>query len=213
MLMRELKVRILYPSSVTSCEVKAAIRGVQRFTEFGITFDHMGIDAPGACVFLKSKGKMKELLTSPKPTVPWNGLSRGLLEPLFRAEIIGIGLTPERLVECVEGSGIDRLEGRIGISTLKQGAVISLDRIRAARKNLDRDTFLNEGEADKAIEIAVAHELGHVFGISEHCTNTSCSMQENVDFKDFIERFVRRAVDFCRESSSRIRSTINELVD
>jgi hypothetical protein len=68
------------------------------------------------------------------------------------------------------------------------------------------------GLFDAAIGAAVQHKLGHIFGISQHCTDETCIMQADNGYPDFMERFVKPALDFCGRCQERIGIAVEALM-
>ena len=206
--MKELKVRILHPPSVTAEEVKAALRGAERFRAYGVVCDHADVTLKSALLDVKNGRRVRELVTSPEPVVHFCDLGFGVWEAFFPKSVLPLGLTPSRMREAVDESEAYKLEPRLGIARANEGALVSLSRIRESATGgsphrSEPDTAL------KAIEMAVVHELGHVLGRKDHCARQGCVMQGNENYLDFIERFVRKGVDLCWECSSMISSSIS----
>jgi len=217
--MKEARVRLLYPASVKPEEVGAALRGIERFRAYGVLHDSacFGVNDSDALRGVSNGKAMKRMVLSPDLAVGNFDLRTDVIGMIFKREIIPVGLTPTRMKEIVGGEYATKLEPRLGLSREGIGAIVSLHKSRemedagadesvpAFRSGMDM------GIALKSIELAVAHELGHVFGKTGHCEKDGCLMQANRDFADFIDRFVIPGANFCRDCSSTISCAISRL--
>lgn len=216
--MKEVKIRLLYPSTVKHEEVEAALKAFGKFSGFGVLHDHAAVEGQDALRGVRNGKSVRSIVTSPSPTVQHYDFMPGISEIFFTKDIIPMALTPNRMVELVD-NGLDYLKGepRIGVARQGEGAVVSLFRIRQLSPEgvmMDGAPYRLEAETGlraKAIEVAVGHELGHVLGRKSHCPTSGCIMQENENFIDFVERFVKQRVDFCRECCSVIGSNVNRM--
>lgn len=217
--MKDLRIRLLYPQSVKHEEVKAALKGFERFREFGVLYDHAVVDDKYSLRGVKNARAVKGIITADEPVVPYYAFMPGISEIFFPKDVIPFGLTPHRITELVD-NGLGHLKGepRIGVARQNEGAVVSLFRVRqldSEGRGMAADPYRATTETNlgaKAIEVAVSHMLGNVCGKREHCPTAGCIMQENENYIDFIERFVKQKVDFCRDCSSKIRSSISRLM-
>ncbi|MEW6036553.1 MAG: hypothetical protein AB1529_08130 [Candidatus Micrarchaeota archaeon] len=210
--MKDVRIRLLYPSSVRPEEVRAAMRGMDRFRDFGALHDcaELGRGDRAALRGVRNGSSIKSILASPAPVVRYADLLGDISELFVSKEILALGLTPSPMSEFVGEEFSTRLERRVGVSRECVGAVVSLSQARAMEGGMQAAPYRNlsdPGLALRSVELAVRHELGHVFG-KRHCRNEGCLMQENRDFPDFIERFVRKNLDFCRDCSAAIGSFI-----
>jgi hypothetical protein len=217
--MKDVRVRLLYPSSVKPEEVGAAIRGMERFRAYGVLHDEAQVGGrdKAALEGVRNGKSIKSILLSALPAVAYYDI-HGSLSELFRAsDTIPIGLTPARMKRMVEEEFSTRLEPSLGLSREGEGAIVSLFKARemeTASADESVPLFRNgmdNGIALKSIELAVAHELGHVFGRKEHCGKEGCLMQANRDFADFVDRFVMAGAEFCRDCSAKISGTIGRM--
>ena len=208
--MKEVRIRILYPRSITPDEVQSAIRGTNYFTHFGVLFDHSDIEAGTALHGVKNGRAIKRILESDDPKISYYDLGGDLSHILFPKHTLPIGLTPVQLHELINDDYASHLVPSIGLSQSNEGAVVSLFRFRQLDLNAANAPFRTLGFSlsSKATEIAVAHELGHLLGVEGHCEKSNCIMQANTDFDDFIERFVRTVVTLCRDCSDQISLNI-----
>ncbi len=210
--MKDIRIRLLYPSSVRQEEVRAALRGMEKFRECGVGHDCAGLgdDDRKALRGVRNGSSVKSILESPEPVVRYADLLGDISELFVSKDTLPLGLTPSPMSELVGGEFSTRLERRVGLSRECMGALVSLSHSRGMEGGMPSAPYRDgrdPGLALKSIELAVRHELGHLFG-RRHCRNESCVMQENRDFADFIERFVRKNLDFCRDCSGAIGSFI-----
>ncbi len=218
--MKDVRVRLLYPSSVKPEEVSAAIRGMERFRTYGILHDEAQVGGGGKAALkgVRNGKSIESILLSALPTVAYCDIHGSFSEFFRTSDTIPIGLTPARMNKLAEVEFSTRLEPSLGLSREREGAIVSLFRSRemaAGALDMAVPPFRNGmdlGFALKSVELAVAHELGHVFGRKEHCGKEGCLMQANRDFADFIDRFVIPGVDFCRDCSSTISCAINRMI-
>ncbi len=218
--MKEVRVRLLYPASVKPEEVGAALRGMERFRTYGVLHDSAGLRGNDKEALRGvSNGKtMKRLVTSPELVMSPVDLHVDVVGMLFKRDIIPVGLTPVRMNELVGEEFSVKKEPRLGLSRGGIGAIVSLFKPRemeTASTDASVPVYRNgmdSGIALKSIELAVMHELGHVFGVQGHCENKGCLMQANENFADFIDRFVIPGVNFCRNCSSTISCAVNRMI-
>ncbi|MEW6036244.1 MAG: hypothetical protein AB1529_06535 [Candidatus Micrarchaeota archaeon] len=202
-------VRILFPSTVRPEEAGAASRGAHRLSRFGVMNDQLRVDSrSGRQVRHVRRGEsILDIVTSVgMPVVhPCSLRGESLWSLIYERSIFGVGLTPNTLLEAAEDSegGYKEPARMTGLSMSGVGAIVSLSMMRS----------LDAGLKALAIETAVAHELGHVFKErgTGHCPDAGCIMQENENFLDFLERFVKPRLDFCRSCSAEISTGVNML--
>ncbi len=202
-------VRILFPSTVRPEEASSASRGVHRLSRFDVMHDQVMVDGRSTrhVRHVKRGETILDFVTSVgMPLVhPHSLRGESLWSLIYDRNIFGVGLTPNTLFEAAEESeGRPGEPGRMtGLSMSGVGAIVSLSKARG----------LEPGLAALAIETAVAHELGHVFKErgAGHCPDAGCIMQENENFLDFVERFVKPRLDFCRSCSAEISMGVNML--
>jgi hypothetical protein len=205
--MKEPRVRLLYPPSVTREEMVSALRGMERFNRFGVISDEACLSSGKiALKGVTCSGSISRIVAAPSPVTPFD-MRINFSEVLFPRDIIPIGLTPLQMRQLIGEEYGDRLDAVIGLARPNLGAVVSLYRMRT----IDGGTGSALGR--KAVETAVAHELGHVLGVDLHCERPDCIMQANTGikagtgFEFFMERFVKAGLDFCRDCASKIHST------
>lgn len=190
------RVRLIFNPALKIEEKRAALHALHHFGDRGVTYDCMDAGPRTKELGDVRRGDaIRRIVLDEKPVVrPADLLYEPLMACLFRKDIYGIGFTPHELAE-ISGPGEKTIrEPRIGLSVPGAGAVVSVSAMRE----------LGEGEALDAIDTATRHELGHVLGITGHCTDGSCIMQANRDFADFVENLVRKARFFCRECDARM---------
>ena len=174
---------------------------MRRFEKFDLKCEVALVSSEGCDAIrgVKHGHEIRDIITSDRPILgPMALHSERLIDAFRDLPIIGLGITSMRMEALVGDSEFPRKEPRIGLSRKGAGAVISINRFR----DLDPET------ASEAIQASAAHELGHVFGVRGHCSNPGCIMEENKDYLDFVDRFVRTKRDFCRACGSIIRSSI-----
>ncbi|MCI0504142.1 hypothetical protein L0Y65_05535 [Candidatus Micrarchaeota archaeon] len=212
--MKDVRIRLLHPPSVKPEEVGAAIRGMERFRAFGVQIDNaeLGENCRAVLNGVRNGGAIKNMVNATAPAITFSDFHGGFWEALASNDILPLGLTPSCMNEIVYGEYSSRLEIRLGLSREKEGAIVSLFRIRgiASTQTLSGPyrTADDAGLALKAIETAVVHELGHVLGKTGHCESEGCVMQANSSFEDFINRFVRPGLDFCRECARTVNMAV-----
>ncbi|MEW6723275.1 MAG: hypothetical protein AB1324_08480 [Candidatus Micrarchaeota archaeon] len=199
-------VRLLFPNTVRQTEVAAARSALESFGRFGVTHDSIQVDAAPGGMFWKVKHmepvrkvkhgeKIHSIITNPGAVVvgPLDLQTESISCLWHDKDILGVGLTPWRIHEAEVFP--DEKSRRLGLSLFGHGALVSLFMIRE----------LGEGVRESAITLAIKHEVGHVFiNRKGHCGNAGCLMQENENSRDFVERFVLPALDFCRECREEI---------
>lgn len=198
-------VRIIYPPSrVSEREVQAVARGVKRFERFGVLCETREASHK-AVRDVKRGGLVHRAVTSETAvTVNPMDLQTDALRYILHEKVaLGLGVTPVQLFGLndspLEGaSDLPTREALIGVGKFDASAILSLFRFRQAMP--DEQLRL------AAIELAAVHETGHLFIDSKgvHCQNDSCVMQENRGLLDFLERFVKPQLDFCRECAGKI---------
>jgi hypothetical protein len=217
--MRDVRIRLLYPSSARPEEVRAAIQGMERFRAYGVLHDSavLGDNDRTALRGVRNGKAIKRMITSPDLVVGYFDFCGDVSELVFTKDIIPVGLTPSRMSEMVGEEFSTRREPRLGLSRDVTGAIVSLFRARelaTMSADVTVPPFRNGIEPElalKSIELAVKHELGHVFGRTGHCEKDGCLMQANRGFADFIDRFVREGLDFCGRCSSTISCTVSRM--
>ncbi len=228
--MKDPKVRLLYSSDVRPAEVHSALKGAMRFRRFGLDCDSFDVSTKGAFEDVKSARAINNIFAQNGPVV----IDRSTLVPdiwefLSPKGITPLALLPSQLLPAVDYEHTTKLEPgplsgpyrtnfkpvdyehtpkfepRLGFALRTQGALISLAKIRELSQT-------DPARAGSALELAVAHELGYVFGRAVHCMNGSCLMKKNHSFEDFLTRFVDARVDFCRDCVYAIRQDVNSLI-
>lgn len=214
--MKDVRIRLLYPSTVRPEEVRSAMSGMERFRAYGVLHDSTDINAggPGSLKGVRNVRTMKWLLNAENPSITSVDLGGGIADFFFSNRIIPVGLTPSRISESVSSEYSTANESRAGLSLEGEGAIVSLFRVRELAAGAD----MAAGEPNRAaatsalaldaIRLAVIHEVGHVLGVKGHCEKEGCVMQANRDFADFIERFVKAGADFCRDCSAKVNSAV-----
>lgn len=194
--MQQPRVRLIFNPSLGTREKRAALHALHHFANRGVVYDC--IDAGPSTKELRRVRRgyaIRRIVLDAKPVVmPADLLYEPFMAAFFRKDIYGIGFTPHELTEISGPQEKTIREPRIGVSVPGAGAVVSVAAIRE----------LEGQEALDAIGAATRHELGHVFGISGHCTDGSCIMRGNRDFADFVENMVRKARAFCRECEAKM---------
>jgi hypothetical protein len=204
---RNATARLIYPSTIAQKDAEAAMAGMASFEGFGVHCE-------GICVRDKDIKKVRDVLRgeelfslviAKEPVVRnMSFVGESILGVFFDKKVYGLGLTSERLrEEVIVNEFSNSLEGRIGVSRTGAAGIISVSRF------LDLDTELRAA----AVSSAAAHEMGHVFGLNAHCASSSCIMQENTNHIDFIEKFAKARLDFCRGCVSRIRRFVDSCPD
>jgi len=196
--------RIILHPALTMQEKRAAMDAARTFHRFGVEsdcIDDFGKAGMRALREVKRGEKLHGMVMGGDALVRVMDLrSESLWVLFFDKRIFGLGITPFKLYEVLDGQPCT-VEPRIGLSLPNAAGIVSLHAIRG---ELDGD------EAADAATAAVRHELGHVFGRTGHCTNASCIMQANENFLDFVERFVKPKLDFCRECEGTLHRHLAE---
>jgi hypothetical protein len=200
---REVRTAVLYHrDSLRAGELEAAFRGLSRLGRFGVICETLDVASQGGLGAVKRGIVIKDAIYSQEAFLhPFDLLHPGAWEGFsgfFRERrIIPLGVIPGRLFESGEGAP----QKRLGLSAYGRAGAISLSRIRLMKE---------KGLALRAIELAAAHETGHILGRQDHC-GRDCLMSENSDFDDFISRHVRGGLDFCRECLRKIEAGVERL--
>jgi len=132
----------------------------------------------------------------------------------YSKTIYGMGITPHPLLNgdemdrAQDGVATGRMAQSVGVGLIGAGGVLSVKRMLETRGELGCN----------AISAAVRHELGHVLGVKDHCADGKCIMQENRDngvegqgYVDFLERFVKPGLDFCRSCNWKISAAVSRI--
>jgi len=198
--------RIIFHPVLAAHEKRAALEAVRGFQHFGVRYDcvdDFGKAGMRALREVRRGEKLHEMITCGDAVVRTMDLSTESIWALFfDKRIFGLGITPFNLYEVVDGGQRGAVEPRLGLSMVNAAGIVS---IRTIRGELDGE------EASDAVTAAVRHELGHVFGLAGHCTNASCIMQANENFLDFVERFVKPKLDFCRDCRAALSRNLTEM--
>lgn len=210
--MKPITIRILHSSSVGKAEIEAASKGAKRFERIGIFHDCANVRKGYTAIrSVRSGREIRGLILSPEPDVDPESLSVGIMEVFREKSVIPVGLTGSTLHRIVPDGLSVVLEPRVGFAVENRGAIVSLTQIRelgATETGGAESCFLIGTDRTlslKATEIAVAHELGHVFGISDHCEDIGCAMHEDGNgcmhefFTQRMERLVKQELDFCKK--------------
>ncbi|MDO8554407.1 MAG: hypothetical protein Q7S22_06375 [Candidatus Micrarchaeota archaeon] len=194
--MKEIRVRIIHSESAIKPIIDGARRGVDRFKAYGVTCEEAVVsrttvdDIRGGEFLLSAVSSTGLILVRGENFTP----SFRELRSHRRAKthLIGLGLTDAVIIYSDTS-----LEVSHGIST-SFGALIS--------------TYVHEMDdialKSLALESVVKHELGHVFGVSGHCEDTSCIME---NLRNFYEQFIKSRRDFCARCIPIITAKIKEL--
>ena len=114
--------------------------------------------------------------------------------------VFGLGITGQTLLQIPE-NGCGEAERMIGIAYPTRSAILSISLLKT----------LPEEERPRAIEIAAAHEAGHVLGRSGHCDNAGCIMRANEHFDDFVRMFVKQTCELCDDCARTISAFISSV--
>lgn len=204
--MSKTHVRLLYPSSVRPEEVRAAMAGIRRFESFGVEHDSIEIYRPNFTPVrhVKRGERIHEIITATETQFVAPSLLRteSPWALVYDKHMIGLGLTDSSLYVDREIHSRPIYMPLMGMAMEGAAAIVSISKIRREHPEL----------SDMAIETAVVHELGHVFIESKaHCTTPSCIMQANENYLDFIERFVKARLDFCRLCREEVQLNVNSI--
>lgn len=190
--------RIILHPTLTTRERQAVLDATRSFRPFSVGYDcvdDFGKAGARALREVKRGERLHEIVMGGDAYVRTMDLrSESLWALFFDKMMFGLGVTPFKLYEVVDGLPAS-IEPRVGLSMPNAAAIVSIHSIRE----------LKGDDATDAVVAAVRHELGHVFGLSGHCANESCIMQENENFLDFVQRFVKPKLDFCRDCQGALR--------
>ncbi len=196
--MNEVRVRLIFHDSLGTRERLAALTGAREFAKFGVICDCADTGKRNAADGIMRGDAIVKMITSGKVVVGAADLGHEpILSFFFKKErsIFGLGITPYQLGLAGENGAVN---GSLGVSRPGAAGVVSAWMMMKTGGDL----------GGKAISAAVRHELGHIFGITPHCTDEKCIMQANHDYADFIERFVKLGLDFCRECQAKISAGV-----
>jgi hypothetical protein len=217
--MNEARVRLIFHESLGTRERLAALAGARAFAKFGVTCDCAGACDMKALRHVKAGASLGRMVRAENPVVRVGDLLYESIWEfvLYSKTIYGIGITPHPLLD---GDATDLIRDRaasgrgvhaVGLSVFGAGGLVSVQRMLETKGEL----------GERAISAAVRHELGHVFlkggedrdhkGRDSHCTDETCIMQANENYADFIERFVKPGLDFCRHCQGRIGAAVNRI--
>jgi len=201
--MKKLKAAIIYHScSIRASERQAAFSGLREFEKFGVECEL--IDVSNESVRKVKRGfVLKDAIYSRELSIHpfdlFHSSAREFLSGLFiEVDVRGIALT-ESVLFSTEGQMRSR---SLGLSAHGIGGIVSVSRLRE---------ICYSAQAMRAIRLAVMHEMGHVLGRKDHCSNDGCLMQENRNHMDFVERFVEMDRKICMDCSGIIASTVPRL--
>jgi hypothetical protein len=197
--MKKPRLALVFDSErVSKDERSAASRG---FGKFDVLCEQIDVlDRNGGLWLLKNGERMKGMVSSREDIRlhPGEIIESSASSWFPERNTMGLGITPMRIIDISIPKG--GMRGNLGVSHPAFGGLVSIARFRK----------LGGGLSLKAIELAVAHEIGHVLGNREHCAN-DCLMQENRDYHDFVERFVKRDLGPCRDCMGRASLAIKAL--
>jgi|GEM_PF-3388621 len=200
--------RILYPKGVTQAEVDAVLKGVGRFSAFGLKCEaamvgpKRGESIAARDVF--SGEKLVDFITSdasePLLLRVLDLHSETVMAAFRKKSVFGLAITDRPLIEMPETES--EIAGKkIGIGYPKRGAIISIYALRT----------LPDDVRMEAMEIASAHEAGHVLNRQGHCKSAGCIMRGNERLDDFIQVFVRQTCDLCADCADKIRGFVSSV--
>lgn len=193
-----INIQLIQNSQITKEESEAALRGIKRFEKFGVQCES------NTKISRVMMGRKITKIISQESTISNMDFKPTVLDFLLDRKSIGLGLGPYPLLLEIDNS---KTESCIGVAKTGVGAVVSIFGIRNAQNFFYKGISIDKKTAIEAIEIATAHEIGHVLGITEHCKN--CIMKENSCFRDFIENL---RSDLCKECFSKISRFCNSLI-
>ncbi len=206
-------IAVVFSSARTAeFEQAAAMQGIARFKAFGVGVETRMLDVDTEKVGRVRCGNvLKQLATEATSLVGYGDLDHLSLANfghsilLNRPLVTGIAITPTLLTRIVsDGELVSDSTKVIGVGTHNGSAVVSVGALR----------FIEDPEIyGNAIRLAVIHELGHVFGVEQHCKATACVMQETQNKNDFVARFVVPGLDFCGECAATVTREIRRMTE
>lgn len=199
---REPLVGLFCAKSVRAAERNTAVRGLERFRTFGVQCEPTTTEPTKEDMkLIKNPATVERILATPqgKPvTIGYNDLDANVWEMLFPRLMIPVVLIPQELLETSHennGQARDTMKRRLALALKGRGGVVSLAKIR---------TLEDPKLAADTLAIAVVHTIGQILLGPNNCRNTNCVRHENNDFVDFVERFVRTKLDFCKRCAVEI---------
>jgi predicted Zn-dependent protease len=200
--MNEARVRLFFHDSLPNRERMAAHAGAAAFRDFGVVFDWANAKQKDAFRNVRAGDQLRMIANSGYPVVKAENLLR---EAEWRAEersVFGLVVTPRPLVKKLMRAGGNA--SSLAVSVLGIGSVLSTYRF-------SNDATLEGNLFERAIAALVRYELGHVFGVKDHCVDTDCIMQANGGYADFIDNIVKPAREFCAKCEGKIRAVIAQI--
>lgn len=180
------RMRVLHSHGMESEHLRATLKGLDRFREFGAFFDVKDITCKGAIRGVKCGEFIRHTVTAPQTRVTSSLEFRpGFLDGFN--DTIGIGVTnrPLQNFDVITAQPYSTA----GVGKFKTGAVISV----AWTRGITAELVL------AGLELIAAHEVGHLFIRSKsHCTDSECIMRESEGMLRLMRRLSQCSrFDFC----------------
>ncbi len=194
--------RVLHSNGISRIEADAAVRGVNRFSSFGLKVDvasvWTGKDGAKSAGDVYSGKRLVELVTADAPIVQALDLHCENILAMFGKEktVFGLGITNRNLLQMPDNSA-GKASTILGTSYTGRSGIMSLFALKA---------FPDIEIA--AIEALAARVAGNILGVKGKCNTRGCLMGDYQDANDFVRRFARLARDLCDECSRTIQRFI-----
>jgi hypothetical protein len=193
--MQNLTLRLIYPPSVPTPQLKAARSGLESFSRFGINVES-AIASEKAFIDVRCPVPLRNVAYADKDIRidSFPGISDD------QRTVFGIAITPHSII--IRDGGKDRILVAMG-GYLKSGAIS----LRCSKE-------LPERMRQKGITAAVKYEAGHLLipspdGLAPNCDN-GCLMRRPTSFLQFVHDIVSNNLDFCKDCCHAIEETIRQ---
>ncbi len=185
--MKQVRIRLLSPASVSDDHVRAAEVGLKPFIKFGALLESVNCDEWGAFRGVRHRKSLRAIVSG---DVRMDLLTKGILDGF--GTTFGIALTPYRMLEP-EGERMVVVSSAASYLTC---AAVSLDR-------MEHPGF------PRILTAMVRRKAARLF-IKGECTG-NCLMQATTDFQSFVDRFVIPGLDLCDFCKDKIGDRILRL--
>lgn len=227
--MRDSRIRVLLPKGLAEHEITAAQDAAGRFRRFGLRVEAMR-DYDGSVWKDLCRKRVYESVFSQGPLVLHGEEPFGRPDYFSRVPNDGAILAAVVPRQIVHQQGGRRAELE-GFNLQYVGAVVSSIPFMPSEAHPYRDRgALNLGESSAAIELCIAHELGHsllgrepvsaLFGKKDeprryddigHCMTSGCLMQNVSDYVALVRSVAAERMDFCDGCADLLRGRVTEI--
>ncbi len=216
-------VALLYSPRITTREDHAAaMRGLEQFQKFGLLVDALDVDTRGVG-HVRGGEMLRVFAASTTPIHVDNSLGHRNLANIWHTIWSGQQLTTGIAITSVPITRTQPIfqeswtgrRGREWVPQPKEAIGISIPRAGAVVNVREFDFIRDATIRHHAIMLVITHELGHVFGVVQHCATPECIMQDAartpMTIEDDVRRYNLQKPDFCTNCVETIRREIDRL--